>query len=133
MDDAALVKRYTELELERRRFKAGLEAVTTEQAELQVPLLEAWERNGWKHISGNGLTLALRRDIRVSAKGGDSEALCAALEAEGFPQFIKRGVNSNTLSAFVREYDRSGEALPERIADAVTIFEQFSITARKSD
>jgi hypothetical protein len=51
----------------------------------------------------------------MNKKSKDAEGLLKALQEQGFPAFLKREVNSNTLKAQIKRIIESGIAVPEQI------------------
>ena len=85
-----------------------------------------------KMEGGRKMTIYLHRQKWAKAKEGDREAVVAALKEEGLTEFLSENYNTSTLSAFVREADRDGEELPERLTETLDIDIVTSIRGRSS-
>lgn len=131
--DIRTIRRYCELENERSKLDDALKAVKAKLDELEPAVLDYFQRQGLDRVSLDGRTLYLRRDVYAGrAEGVDSEAACAALEAAGFGEFVKRGVVTQSLSAFLREREKDGEpAVPPSLAGIIVANEVFRVGSRR--
>lgn len=116
------VARYVELADAERETKARLDAIKAERIPLEAAILDHWGNNGITGQRVRGLTVYPQRMVFASAP-------LEAIEAAGLHELI--GVNSQRLSAYVREHEASGEPLPQPLADAVTLTEKISLRTRK--
>jgi len=66
------------------------------------------EDNGYNIINNQCI-------VDMNKKSKDAEGLLKALQEQGFPAFLKREVNSNTLKAQIKRIIESGIAVPEQI------------------
>lgn len=116
------VSRYVELAEKQRWLKAELDAVTTEKVALEAAILDHWGNNGITGQRVKGMTVYPQRVVYASAP-------LEAIEAAGLHELV--GVNSQRLSAYVRECESSGTPLPQPLADAITLTERISLRTRK--
>lgn len=130
MDDLKL-KRFSELAARRRELESELNAVRAEMAELEAYLLEAFEKAGISNVSVDGMTCYLHRQLWARAKEGNYERACMALREVGLGRLVEQRFNTNSLSAWVREHEAEGKALPSALADAIEVSEVFSVRTRK--
>ncbi len=105
-----------------RELKAKLADVTAERIALEGVLLDHWSNNGITQMRVAGLTVYPQTTLYASAP------LDAVREA-GLDDLV--GVNSQSLSAFVREKRRLDEPLPEPLAAAIRITEKTSLRTRR--
>jgi hypothetical protein len=80
-----------------------------------------------------GTLFYLNTTTRASALPDRKTELYTALKAEGYGDLVYETVNTNSLSAFVREQkEENGDALPDWLAGLVTLFEKTSVGVRKA-
>lgn len=124
------VARLIELDERRHELEGQLDQIKYERKVLEERLMEQWAEAGVQHVRQNGMTVYLRRDVWA---GIDAEYKTSAPYA-----FMRAdlghmlSVNSQTLSAYVRELERKGEEAPEDIRQLIRTTEQFSIRTRRS-
>lgn len=131
MNDAAL-HRYVELETRRRSIESELKDIKAETEGLEKELLANFEQAAVSSVRHNGTTVYLHRQLWCSPKDGDYGATCAALRACGLGDLVQERFNTNTVSAYVRERDKAGEALPQPLSNSLNIAEVFSLRTRSS-
>ena len=86
-----------------------------------------------QNFTRSGTMFSLRTQTRASAKAGLKDELFAALRAGGFGDLITEQVNANSLSAFVKEQTvTNGDALPGWLDGLVNVFDQTTVSLRKS-
>ena len=85
-----------------------------------------------QNFTRDGLQFILTNKPKVSAAADGKEDLFVALRAHGYGDLITETVNTNTLSAFVKEQiDQNDENLPEWLDGLVSVFERVTCTVRK--
>jgi hypothetical protein len=119
-----------EIDAKIKDAKRVVDELADVRAALEEQLLEQFGEAGVSSVKVNGRTVGMRRD--VFAKILDPERLHDALRAAGFGDLIQPKVDSQKLSALVREFDRGEVECPADLAEVVTASEKFSIrvTAR---
>jgi len=132
MDIGEVRLRYVELRRERDEVSAQLDRIKDEMRTLEDEIKLDFERTGMESCRVNGMTIYINRQLWASAKDGDHDRLCAALAGAGFGDMIKTSVNTQSLSALVREHDAAGDDLPGALKEAVEVAEVFSVRTRKS-
>ena len=126
-----LLKRFVQLEKRRRELESQLKEAKAESGHLEAMLLEKFAESGIASIKVDGLTVYLHRQLWAGPIDGNYIAACEALQAVGLGDMVEPRFNTNTLSAWVRERDKEGEALPPTLSEAIKVTEQFSIRTRK--
>jgi hypothetical protein len=116
------VGRFVSLSELERELKAKLDAVKSERIALEAAILDHWSNNGITAQRVKGMTVYPQRRVYASAP-------IEAIEAAGLHELV--GVNSQRLSAYVRECEQSDTPLPQPLADAVTLTEYVSLRTRK--
>lgn len=132
--DIRVVRRYAELENERADLEDKLKAVKAKLDEMAEPVLAYFQRQGIDRTTIDGRTLYLRRDLYAGrAEGVTPEAACETLKAAGFGEFVKEGVVTQSLSAFLREREKNGEpAVPPSLAGMIVANEVYRVGSRRS-
>lgn len=119
-------------ELERQ-----LKAVEGELDELESGVLTYFEEKGIDRVTVDGRTLYPRRELHTSKVGEVStEIACKTLKKLGLSDYVGTKVNTQGLSAWVREQEAGGMVLNdlrENFAGAFNIFEVFKVGHTKSE
>jgi len=121
-----LVTKLIELELKKRDLEAELGMLKEEQAQVQAQVVEAFEANGLQNMRfENGVTVALRTDVRASILAEKREEAYELFKEHGLDGMVKETIHPKTLESWVREHKGlNGVQLPEWARDIVTTFEQ---------
>lgn len=142
---ADLVNEFIELEDQRKGKEGEIDKIKERLAELEPQIMERFENAGMQSMkSKQGTVIYIRRDLWAGAKEGAEVLLLEALKSVGLGDMVKEKVNTQTLSAYIREQekDQFGAAvsatpeeiigvLPEGLREAVNITERFSLRTRK--
>lgn len=128
-DITALTKRFVELTERERELKSSLSDIDQEKSLIEKQILDHWVNNGIEGQRVSGNTLYVHTQTWAS-HGGDPQRAVAAMRAAGLDDLIT--VNSQTLSAYVRERLANDEAIPPEIAGAILITERTSLRARRA-
>jgi hypothetical protein len=115
---------YEDARRRKAEAEAALDKVKAELANLEEAVLVEFEMTGQSKVFVDGRTYFPRRDVRASAKNGDTEYLASVLRELGLSDIVKETVNANTLSAYVREQigdDRDPDVLPPTLRDALDL------------
>lgn len=129
-----VLKRYVELETEKRRLDDELDAVKKEMGVLESDVLEYFAEMGYDNVRFRdlGMTAFLKKTTRANVAPEDKDAAATALEACGYGDIIKATFNMNSLSALVRELLDDGGELPEEMAKYIKPIDIFTVGVRKS-
>ena len=122
------ISAFIELSERERDLKHELDNIKKAKDRLEPEILEHWVDNEIQSQRVRGNTLYLHTQTWASA-GDNRQRAVEALRAAGLEDLIT--VNSQTLSAFVREKQANGEALPPEVQDTITITERVSLRARR--
>jgi len=80
-----------------------------------------------------GIMFCLTTKTRAGALTGQKEALYDALRAQGYGDLVYETVNSNSLSAFVKEQiEANKDALPAWLDGLISVFEKTTVGVRKA-
>ena len=86
-----------------------------------------------QNFTRDGLTFYLTTRTRASALAEAKEDLYNVLKARGYGDLITETINSNSLSAFVKEQvDQNDERLPEWLDGLVSVFDKVTCAVRKA-
>lgn len=128
-------KKLITLHRKLKKLEAQLENLKDEIAGEEMILLEQMQNAGTGSLKpiGGGL-IRIDRKIWASA-GGDVQGLVAACKASGLEDLVKEGVNGNTLSGYVREYDpdknlsaeQITKKLPKGVRNAIRVTEKVQL------
>ena len=124
---SVLVAEYAQKTEARRKLDAESKRLATEIAALDARLVEEFAKTGIQNVkTASGQTVYLNREIFATLTG-DLKKAKTALRRAGLGEFVKEGVNSQTLRAYVREMD---EVLPKGLQPYIDIKEVFRIRMR---
>jgi hypothetical protein len=128
------ITEYAALENRRMDLKDELVAIESKIAELAPRVLEWFQASGTQKITRDGRTLYLKRELWAGrAEGVSNEAAVAALEGAGLNEFCGMKVNTQSLSAWMREREKEGQApVPTELEGAFVANEVFKVGSRRS-
>lgn len=120
-----------------RDEKAGaeqrLKEINAAIDEADYRLSELMAETETQNFTRAGMMFCLTTKTRASATAGRKEELFSALRGAGFGDLVYETVNTNSLSAFVKEQiAENGDALPAWLDGLVNVFEKTSVSLRKS-
>jgi hypothetical protein len=126
---SVLVAEYAQKTEARRKLDAESKRLATEIAALDARLVEEFARTGIQNVkTAAGQTVYLNREIFAKLVGDQKKAK-TALRRAGLGEFIKEGVNAQTLRAYVREMD---EVLPKGLQPYIDITEIYRVRMRSN-
>lgn len=133
MTDIRTVETYCKLENERTALEDQLAAVKAKLDDLRPGVLDYFQSHGLDKLSSAGRTLYLRRELWAGRADGVSPAdLMVALDEAGLPEFAERSPKMQSLTAYVRELDRDGAEIPERLRGVLVANEVFKLGSRRA-
>lgn len=128
-----LIRYWAELEHEKRALEDKLKEVKARQAQIEERVQEVFAETGMQNVRIAGLTVYLERKLWAKREEGVTmEEACAALKEAGLGDLVTEGYNSHTLSAYLRELERTNQPLPPELEGKITAAEVFSVRARAS-
>lgn len=122
--------RYVALDVQRRLLEEHLDAVKAEQKRLEATILEDWANRTIHSVKLADMTVYMQR--QVWAKLTDPKPAVAAFRRKGLGDLVMVTINSQTLSAWAREFDKEEQPLPKWAEKHVTLSEVFSLRTRRS-
>ena len=124
---SVLVAEYARKTEARRKLDSESKRLATEIAALDARLVEEFARTGIQNVKTSaGQTVYLNREVFATLVG-DLKKAKTALRRAGLGEFIKEGVNSQTLRAYVREMD---EVLPKGLLPFIDVTEIYRVRMR---
>jgi hypothetical protein len=124
-----LEKRRKELEAEVKEIGKEIEALGVDNEHpggLMDEMLEA----GLTTAKVDGVTVYFDRKLWAGAADGDYDRACDALVAAGMSDYVQRRFNVNSMSAYVREMDKTEQPLPPEFAETITVVEKVKLRTR---
>lgn len=121
-----LLKKYIEAEREKRRIEAELQEAKEKLNDLAEKVLEMFETTGLQNLKlDDGVTIALRTDIRARIPADKREEAYEEFKRQGFDGLVKETIHPKTLESWVREYAGiNGVELPDWATEFVKTYEQ---------
>lgn len=115
----------------KREAEENLKKVNRQIEEKQAELIELMIDLEVPSFKRGGHNFYINSRIFASVKAGKKKKLIEWLKKSPYSVMVKEDINSQTLSALIRELDENGE-LPEEITNYVNIFEKQNINIRKA-
>lgn len=113
-----------------RELEAQLKSHKGELARREERLLENFAAGGIQNMKTSaGQTVYLNREV-FARLVGDTKSAHTALRRVGLGDLIKPTVNAQTLRAYVREKEESGEEIPRGLQPYIDIAEVYRLRMR---
>ena len=141
--DRDVIAKFAKLHKEQKRLKNKLSQIEKEISELEPDIQEIFLETNTQRLSSNGITLYVERKMRANIRfpedEKESEKLRQAFHDAGMGASVKRTINANTLTAWVREIEEDNNAktveavmklIPKGIRDHINIAEVINIRGR---
>ena len=128
-----LADRLKELRDAKKAAEEELKSINAEIDDVEYRLSEMMISSETQNFTRAGTMFSLSTTTRASAAAGMKEELFDALRSKGFGELIYETVNTNSLSAFVKEQiAENGDELPDWLKGLVNVFEKTTVTVRKA-
>ena len=118
----------------RERKKEAEQAVKDINAQIddtEYALSNLMAVNETQNFTRAGIMFCLTNTVRASAEAGQKDELYAALRAHGLGDLVYETVNSNSLSAAIKEeMAENGGELPGWAAGLIKIYEKTTVGVR---
>jgi len=132
------VKAFISADSEIKNLDIQVKAAKQRKAEVERWLLDHFAFTGMTQVKIDGVTVFTKRTLRAGADRQEGESfedanqrLKDALRTMGHDHLIKETVNSNSLSALIREIDADDDQeMPTEFDGAIKIAEMFSVNIR---
>jgi len=133
--DTSLYKRFVELNHEIARIKDTLSDLQERKRHMMDSILAEFAEEGIDQmrveVDGETFTIYPNEILRAKAFAGDQERLGDVLEKIGHGDLVRRTINSQTLSAFVRETLAEGP-LPAELQEALDLTFDCDVRMRRA-
>lgn len=127
------VERYAKLENERADLKASLARIESDLKELKEPVLSYFQAHGIQNTKVHGRTLYVKRELWAGrAEGVTSAEAISALRAAGLDEYFGERIETQSLSAYLRELDREEQEMPLPLQGVIVANEVFKVGSRKA-
>jgi len=133
-----VMRQMANLYIKKRDEEAALKETKAAIAGLQEVCLSELAMAGVERLplttESGSITLYIHSQMWARPIGGSEgrAAVVDALNSEGMEGFVKTDVNLNQISGFVRECNRSGVELPERLRAVLDLSTTTELRARVS-
>lgn len=111
-------------------IEAALKAAKEVLENRERAMLALFEE-GAQNIKIDGVTVYLHRQLWARPVATSKEQLAEELKASDLAGFVHENINTQQLSAWVRELEATGQEVPARIQPLLEVTEQFSVRSRK--
>ena len=127
------LRRFVQLEKERRQLEDRAKAIRDECAHLEETLLNEWADRGQRNANVDGLTVYIANDFYCNKKGGiETEAICQALIRHGLGHLVSPNYSASSLKAWVKEQASIGSDLPEDLREMLSYDSVYRLRTRLS-
>ena len=128
-----LADRLKALRDEKKDAEQHLKDVNAELDEADAALAQLMTDTETQNFTRSGTMFCLTSTTRASATADRKDDLFEALRSEGHGGLIYETVNTNSLSAFVREQvAENDDVLPGWLEGLVNVFEKTTVGVRKT-
>jgi len=126
------LKRYVELEKERRRLEQLLGGVRESIDALMPVMTESFAANGLDNMRLDGLTI-YKRAVRYVTKrtGISTQEVCERLERAGLGYMVAPAYNANSLKSCILERLDNDQTIPPEIEEVLNIGSMVSLSTRQ--
>ena len=129
-------RKLVALTFEKRDIKKREKEINGEIRDLEARILERWEAEALTGVPLTNATLSMRKDgyVRIVSEGDDptaeeKAAICEALIAAGYPEYVTTGFNSRSVSSLAKE-ERWDKSLPPELEGKLKYDPPWKIVVR---
>ena len=124
------LEEYLDLEDHKKQLEFDLRMVKDRMATLEQDVLEDMAINGVDRIAIKGRAISPRRSVVANIRS--KEAAIEAIRKAGLNEYLGESYNANQISAYLRECDAEGRALPEEFKGAIEPYEKVQLSVRNA-
>lgn len=124
-----IIKRIIEIKEEVEKREAELKKLKAEFADMEPQVINYMEAEGLQKVTIDDRTVYVKRQVWASLDRSNSRAL-EILRDNGLGDFIEEKVNSQRISAYVREVEKDGD-IPPWCHAALNITEKYNVGLRR--
>ncbi len=127
------LRTYARLDKEKRGLEDRLKKLKVQIEETSHAVLDHFQKLGIDRVTVEGVTIYVRRELWAGREQDVSvDQACTALKDAGLSEYAHERVNTQSLSAYVRELDAAGEPLPAELQGVIKVSEVFKLSTRMS-
>ena len=133
MNKNELVHHFIKMTKQKRQMDTDLNQLKKQLTSLEEQIVDYFGLEGIQNLATNEGTAYLHVDVFASLiadETGSFEDAHNALAEADLDYLIKRGVNSRSLSAYVKQQRNAGEPIPPAVVPYLKIHEQPRIGVR---
>ena len=128
-----LAEKLKVLREEKKDAEQRVKDINTEIDKTEYALVQMMAETETQNFTRAGTMFSLTTKTRASAVAGHKDELYSALKENEFGDLVYETVNANSLSAFVKEQiAENQDSVPEWLSGLVNVYEQTSVSVRKS-
>jgi uncharacterized protein YdhG (YjbR/CyaY superfamily) len=128
-----LADKLKELRDKKKQLENEVKEINTEIEETEQELVQQMLEEEMQNFSRNGTLFYLNTKTFASPVSDAKEKLYQALKDNGYGDLVYETVNSNSLSAFVKEQiEQNEDKLPEWLDGLVNVYDKTTIRMRKT-
>lgn len=129
-----MVKRYIALRDRQKELDGQASSVKEEADALEQLLLDHFAEQSIDSMRVDGRTVYLRRQVWAKVPDGvDKAQIVSAFREAGLDHMVTPpSFNSNTVSSWMRDLEREGEALPPPLNGLLESSEVYNVRVRRS-
>jgi len=129
-------REFAALTRQKRDLQAQLDSLNESLTQKEEALLVRFGDEGVESVKVNvgkeKFTLFPRREVWANVVPGGEKKLFTLLRRNHYGDLIRQRVNTQSLSALIREMEQSGKGLPATWASVVKVTERYRVAARKA-
>ena len=139
--DLGVMQQYVARQIKAKELDAEAKRLKAENAKVEDQLIDAMIDANIQSLKIGDRTVFIRTQLWASAAdvvsedgevlGKDWPGAVAALEAAGYGSLKEERVNSQRLSALIRELDASEDGIPQEFEESLKISEKIQLIVRK--
>ncbi len=128
-----LAEQLKQLREEKKNAEQRVKDINANIDKTEYALVQLMAETETQNFTRAGTMFSLTTKTRASAMAGRKDELYSALKENGFGELVYETVNANSLSAFVKEQiAENQDTVPEWLSGLVNVYEQTSVSVRKS-
>ena len=130
--DSRAIKVYAKLDNERRACEDRLKKVKSKIEEVEPRVMDFFQKLGLDRLTVSGVTVYVQRQLWAGREEDVThEQAAAALKKAKLGEYASPRVNTQSLSAYMRELDEAGEDMPAALKGIIKLSEVFKVRTRK--
>lgn len=128
-----IAEQLKQLREEKKDAEQRVKDINAEIDKTEYALVQLMAETETQNFTRAGTMFSLTTKTRASAVAGHKDELYSALKENGFGDLVYETVNSNSLSAFVKEQiAENQDNVPDWLNGLINVYEQTTVSVRKS-